>query len=91
MAVLGTIVQTFMLSVFNTGHHDPLRGGIARQLIGDHHTRCDALLLEQLAEHAFGGFGIAPALHQNVEHDPVLVHGAPEPMLPAADADHNLV
>jgi hypothetical protein len=30
-------------------------------------------------------------LHQNVEHDPVLVHGAPEPMLPAADADHNLV
>ena len=53
--------------------------------------RRDALLLEQLPQQALGRLGVAAALNQDVEHDPVLVHGAPEPMLLAGDADHDLV
>jgi hypothetical protein len=30
-------------------------------------------------------------LNQDVEHDAVLIDGAPQPMLPARDADHDLV
>jgi hypothetical protein len=44
------------------------------------------LLLEQLAQQPLGRLGIAPALDQDVEHGPVLIDGAPEPMLPARDA-----
>ena len=36
-------------------------------------------------------FGVAAALDQGVEHDPMLVHGAPEPVLSACNADDNLV
>jgi hypothetical protein len=64
---------------------------ITGQLVGDHHARPDALLLEQLAEQAPSGFHVASALNQNVEHDPMLIHGTPEPMLPARDADDNFV
>jgi hypothetical protein len=34
---------------------------------------------------------IAPALNQDVEHDATLIHGAPQPMLPARDAERDLV
>jgi hypothetical protein len=54
-------------------------------------TRCLALLLEQLAQQALRRFGIATSLDPNVEYGPVLIHCAPEPMISARDADHNLV
>ena len=67
------------------------RGGVAGELVGDHHARCDALLLEQLAQQPLGGFCIATTLHQNIEHDSVLVDGSPEPVLPTCDTDRDLV
>jgi hypothetical protein len=91
MTVFGSIVQAFMLPMLHARHDNPLCGGVARQLIGDHHTRSDALLLEQLAQQALGRLRVAPALDQNVEYDSMLVHGAPEPMFSARDADYHLV
>jgi len=49
------------------------------------------LLPQQLPEQALGGRLVAPALDEDVEHDPVLIHGTPEVMQPARDADGNLV
>jgi hypothetical protein len=46
------------------------------------------MLLEQLAQQALGGLRVAAALDQDVEHHPMLVDGAPEPMLPARVAEH---
>ena len=80
-----------MLPMLDAGHDRPLCGSIAGEFVRDHHARCHALLLEQLAQQALGGFRIAAALNQDVEHDAMLVDGAPEPMLPACDADRNLV
>jgi hypothetical protein len=37
--------------------------------------------LQQLAKEALGSFGIAPTLHQDVEHMAVLVDGTPKVML----------
>jgi len=90
MRVLGAVVQALVLPMLNTRHHDPFRSGIAGQFIGDHHARCLAMLLEQLAQQALRRFGIATTLDQNVEYGPVLIDGAPEPMLPAGDLDHDL-
>jgi hypothetical protein len=91
MTVLGSIVRTTMLSVLDTRHDLSLGRAVARELIGDHHARSSALLLEQLAQQAFGCCGIAAALDQDVEHGSVLVDGPPQPMLLARDADRNLI
>src|SRR4051812_24276474 len=64
---------------------------IAGQLVGDHHAWCDALHLEQLPQKALRRCGIAAALDQNIEHDPVLIDGTPQPMLLAGDVDHHLI
>jgi hypothetical protein len=91
MRILSAIVQAFMLPMLNTGHDFSLCSGIAGQLVRDHDARGHALLPEQFPQQALGRFGIATALNQDVEHDPMLIDGAPEPMLPACDADHDLV
>src|SRR5215207_6208754 len=67
--------------MLDRGHHLCLRSAIARQLVRDHHTRHAGLPLQQLPEQALGGPLVAPALDENVEHDPILVDGSPEPML----------
>lgn len=91
MGVLGPVVETFVLSVLDAGHDLPLGGGVALQLVGDEHTRCPTLLLEELAEQAFGGLRVAPALDEEIENEAILVDGTPKPMLLPGDADDDLV
>jgi len=83
MRILRAVVQTPMLPMLDTGHDKLLSGGIAGQLVGDHHTRSRALLLEQLSQRRGR---ISATLNQDVEHDPMLV-----PVLPTCKADHNLI
>src|SRR3954453_5574114 len=71
-------------------HHLTLRGAVARQLVRDHDTRHAGLALQQLAEQAFGGRLVPPLLDENVEHDPILVDGSPEPMLRSPDHQAHL-
>src|SRR4051794_2932207 len=67
------------------------RRRVALELVGDDHPRRILQALQQLAEEALGGFGIAPALHQNIEHVAVLVNGTPEIVLLATDAEKDLI
>src|SRR3954465_14714519 len=69
-----------VLSVLDAGRDLLLRGPIAGKLIGDHDARRPALPLQQLAQEPFGGPFVPPALHQDVEHDALLVHRAPHPV-----------
>ena len=80
-----------MPAVLDPGHQLLLGRGIARQLVGDQHPRRLALPLEQLAQQALGRLLVTSALHQHVEHDAVLIDGAPQPVLLAGDGDHHLV
>ena len=91
MGVFSPIVEPFVLSVLDAGHDLPLGGGVALQLVGDQHTRCPALLLEELAEQALGGVRVAPALDEDIENEAILVDGTPEPLLLPCDADDDLV
>src|SRR5215210_3342230 len=83
--------KAFMPPVLDRGHDLTLRGPVAGQLVRDHHTRGPALLLEQLAAQALGGPLVAPALDQDVEHDPILVDGPPEPVLLSPDHQAHFV
>src|ERR1700752_148869 len=91
MRILCPVVEALVLPVLNAGHNLPLGGAIAAQLVGDQHTGCSQVLLEQLAEQALGGLLVATALHEDVENEPLLVDRAPEPMLLAGDGDDYLI
>ena len=54
-----------MLPMLDAGHDLSPGRAVAREFVGDHHARCDALLLEQLAQQPLGRLGIAPALNQD--------------------------
>src|SRR5437762_8852881 len=91
MGVFGPVIEALVLPMLDPGHDLPLGRGVALQLVGDEHTRGSTLLLEELAEQAFGGLLVAPALDENVENEAVLVDGTPEPVLLSGDADDDLI
>ena len=91
MRHLGAVVQGAALPVLDTGQDLALRRGVAAQLVGRDDPRHILQALEQFAEEPLGGLRTAPALHQYVQHVAVLVHGPPEVMRLAADAEEHLV
>src|SRR3954468_24179009 len=91
MGILRPVVEALVLAVLDAGHDLPLGGTIAAQLVGDQHTRRSPLLLHELAEQAFGGFLVAPALNEDIENEAFLIDGAPEPVLVAGDGDDDLI
>src|SRR5712672_1485618 len=91
MGVFGPVNEALVLTMLDPGHDLPLGSGVALQLVGDEHTRGSTLLLEELAEQAFGGLLVAPALDENIENEAVLVDGTPEPMLLPGEADDDLI
>src|SRR5256885_8387946 len=91
MGVFGPVIEALVLPMLDPGHDLPLGSGVALQLVSDKHTWCAPLLLEELAEQAFSGLLVTPALDENIENEPVLVDGTPEPMLLPGDADDDLV
>src|ERR1700726_2277089 len=91
MGVFGPVIEALVLPMLDPGHDLPLGSGVAFQLVGDEHTRGSTLLLEELAEQAFGGLLVAAALDENIENEAVLVDGTPEPMLLPGEADAHLI
>src|SRR5271155_5500466 len=91
MGVFGPVIEALMLPMLDPGHDLPLGSGVALQLVSDEHTRCAPLLLEELAEQAFGGLLVTPALDENIENEAVLVDGTPQPILFPGDADDDLI
>jgi hypothetical protein len=66
-------VTIIVLPMLDPRHDLPLGCGVALQLVGHEHTRRSTLLLEELAEQAFGGLLVAPTLDKNIENEAVLV------------------
>jgi len=89
--VLRPVVEPFALPMFDAGHDLPFRSTETCQTVRDHGTGWAALLLEQLAQEAEGGVLVTPALDEDVEHQAVLVHSAPEPVLLARDRQHDFI
>src|SRR4051794_19249821 len=91
MRILCPVVQSFMLSMLDTRHDLLLCRTVAGQLISDYSAWRPALSLQQLAQEPFGGPFVSPALHQDIEHDAVLVHRAPHPVLLTGNLDRDLI
>jgi hypothetical protein len=91
MAVFGPIVETFVLTMLDTGQQLLFRCALAPQLIGDQHTRDILTALEQRTEELLGGLLIPPTLHQDIQHVPVLINGAPHIVLLPSDGEEDLI
>jgi hypothetical protein len=91
MGVFGPVVEALVLAMLDPGHDLALGRGVALELVGDQHPRGSTLLLEELAEQAFGGLLVAPALDENIEIEAILVDGTPQPILLPGDADDDLI
>ena len=91
VGVLRSIIQVAVLSMFDTGQYLAHRSTIAPQLIRDDDSRDVCQSLEQLAEELLGRVRVSPALHQNIEHVPLLVHRTPEIMALTPNTEAHLI
>ena len=80
MGILRPIVQPFVRTVLDAGHDLPLRRIIGSKLIGDHDARGRTLPFQKLAHQPLGSPCIAAALDQYVEHEAMVIDGAPQPV-----------
>jgi hypothetical protein len=91
MRVLGPIIQIAALPMLNLGKQLALSDAIAAQLVGHDDARLILQTLQQSLEKALCGIGVTAWLNQDVEHNPILVDGAPEVVLNTLDPDENLI
>jgi hypothetical protein len=85
MRVFSSVVQVAAGSVLDPGQDLTLRHVVAAQPVRDDAAGLEYESGEQPLEEAFGRGRVPPVLHQDVEHDPLLVHRAPEVMQHAID------
>jgi len=91
MRVLGPIVEIAALTVFDVRKKLSSSHAVAPQFVGHDHSRLVLKPDEQPSEETLRGFAIATALNQDIEHDTVLVHRAPEVMKNAVDPNEHFI
>ncbi len=91
MRVLGTIVEVSAGPVSYIGQDLAFRRAVAAQAIGDDALRLLLQAGQQAFEKALGRGRVPPALHQDIEHDPVLIHSAPEVVQHTIDPQEDLI
>jgi hypothetical protein len=92
MRVLGTVVQVPVLPVSNARHHDSFGGSVAVQLIVDDYSRSTtAVNPQQPAKETHRREPVALFLHENIDHNTVLIDSAPEIMPHAVNVEEHLI
>ena len=89
--VLGAIIEIAVLAMFHPGENLALGGSVALEFVGDDHARHVGQALEELAEELLRGLLVPPALHQDIEHVPVLIHRPPQIVTFAFDGQKHLI
>ena len=75
----------------NVGHYHPFGGGIAAQLVRDDHTWSMASGPQQFPEKTHSRESITLPLHENIDHDSMLIDGSPEIVGNAVDLEEDLI
>src|SRR5689334_15377498 len=91
MEIFSSIVQIPAGPMLDIGQDFTLRNAVTTKTIGDETPRFVPQSSEQPLEESLGRIRVPPVLHQNVEHDAVLVHRAPEIMQSAVDPDEHFI
>ncbi len=91
MRILGPMVESFVLAMFDVKAHLRSRSAVRTQLVRDHHARRRAGGFQERLHEPLRSARVSSALDQGVENEAILVDSAPEPMLFARDRDNDLV
>jgi hypothetical protein len=91
VGVLRPIVQVAVLPVFDAREDLPLGSPVAFQPIGDDDAWNVPTSFEEPAEEGLRSVLVPPALHQDIEHSPVLIHGPPEIVPLPIDGEEHLI
>ena len=78
MGILGTIVQALVLTMLDTRHDFLLGRLVASQLVRDQHTWDVGAAFEQFTKEFLRRSLVPTALHQDIEHIPMLINSPPE-------------
>jgi hypothetical protein len=77
--------------MFDFGKEIALCHTVASQFVGNDHARHILEALQKPSEETLRGLGVPSWLNQDVEHNAVLVHGAPKIMLHALDPNEHFI
>ena len=77
--------------MFNLRKQLTLSHAVASQLIGHDHTPHILKAFQQPSEETLCCFGIPPWLNEYVEHNALLIHGAPQIVLHTLDPDEHFI
>ena len=91
MRILRAIVEVAALAMLDIRQQLSLCHAVASQLVGDQDARHILQTLQQPPEEALRRPSVAPALHQDIEYDAVLIDGAPQVVQLALDPDEDLI
>ena len=89
--ILSPIVQVPTCPMPDVGQNGTLSDAVAAQPVGDKASRLVPQPLQQTLEESLGGGSVPSILHQDVQHDPVLIRRAPQIVQYAPDPDEHLV
>ena len=89
--VLCAIIEIPMLAMFHPWENLALGGSVALEFIGDDHARYVRQPFEELAEELLRGLLVPAALHQDIQHVPVLIHCPPQIVMLALDRQKHLI
>jgi hypothetical protein len=91
VGVFCPIVEVAVLPMFYARQDLPLGSPVAFQPIGDDDPWNVPASFEELAEELLGGTLVPPALHQDIEHSPILIHSPPEIMALPIDREEDFI
>ena len=88
---LRTVVRVPACIMDYRRHDHAMRRPITAKLIGHQLPRRSPLAPHQLAKEPLSGSAIATSLDQDIDHIAILIDGAPQILLPAADLHEDLI
>ena len=91
MGFFCSVVQSFVLPMLHPRQDLTFGRPITPELIGDDHSRHIVQPFEKFAEKSLGGLFVPSALHQDIKHVAILIHGSPEEVFLATYAEDDLV
>ena len=75
----------------NIGQDRSLSNAVAAQAVRDEASWLILQPVQQMLEEPLGSGAVSSVLHQNIQHDAMLIDGAPQVVLHAPDADEHFI
>ena len=91
MGKLGAIVSVLRCVVDRIGDHAPVGHTVASQFVRHYLSRFRSMDFQYGFEEALSGRSVTPSLQENIDYFSILIDGAPQIVLDAADLDEDFI